>query len=571
MMFCISLRGGISVSIRKFLFVMLLICAVVAAALQPAFAAAPASKIPNEFWKLNPLYDNAVKANDLNNIIQYGNKIIDLFNGMEETRQVLEIVTPRLEKVAKAYEAAGDYPKAVETYTRYIPNAEKLGWKDGVTYAISKVNSLGMDIEIYTKVQGTTDSAYFGAKHEPKNGIYFGTSYDQDPRIGKFDWNEAKKYFPKKNTAYLTYLHWEENIKSFDRYYQDAKQNNIAVQIAWNIEDAKFNHVLKNITSYEKYIKATANYLKNLDIPVFLRFACEMNIKENSNDSSTYISAFRYVSEIMKELAPNVAMVWAPNDISAKGRSFEQYYPGDEYVDWIGISTYTYRYFQGKKDWGSLQDSIDSVFLTGDYANPIKKINPIIEAYGSKKPIMISETGIGHTSKTAGEDLSDWAIIQLRRLYFYAPMLYPQLKGIFYFNVNNDIVTKYDDYSLYGNQKINALYNEAVNSDYFVSGVGQAAPFRYERITDFKLQGFKLPLMTYAIVPKVLKPAVQYKLDGKLYGTRTELPYSIDFDFSGLPAGEHVLSVEIYDGSNKVGSKSYKLVTDAAGISLKAN
>jgi len=151
------------------------------------------------------------------------------------------------------------------------------------------------------------------------------------------------------------------------------------------------NRVLKNIKSYESYIKATAGYLKELGIPVFLRFAGEMNIKDNCKDYNAYIEAFRYVSHIMKNNAPNVAMVWSPNDISAKDRSYDQYYPGDEYVDWIGISTYTSLYFQGKKDWDTQQDSIDSVYMTGEYANPLAKIKPIIEAYGHKKPIMISE------------------------------------------------------------------------------------------------------------------------------------------------------------------------------------
>ena len=160
------------------------------------------------------------------------------------------------------------------------------------------------------------------------------------------------KDFPGKNSAYLTYLHWNEDIKSFDRYYRDAKDNNTAIQLAWNIEDSEIDYVIKNIKSYDSYIKATANYLKKLNIPVFLRFAGEMNIKANCGDFNSYIKAFRYISIIMKDIAPNVAMVWSPNDVSAKDRTYDQYYPGDEYVDWIGISTYTQRYFQGKKNWG---------------------------------------------------------------------------------------------------------------------------------------------------------------------------------------------------------------------------
>ena len=554
---------------KRFLSILLLICFFIAAPLNNTFAASAGAKLPSEFWKLAPLYQNAIDSNDLNNIIIYGNKIIELFNGAEETQQVLEIITPRLENVAKAYEALGKFDNAVETYSKYIPKAEKLGWKDGVNYASSKINSLGFDIELYAKAPDLGKNLYFGSKHEPRSGVYFGSNYDSDPRIGAYSWNDIKNYFPKKNSAYLTYLHWEENIKSFDRYYQDAKENNIAVQLAWNIEDAQIDNVLKNIASYESYIKATADYLGKLKIPVFLRFAGEMNIKDNCKDSNSYIKAFIYVSKIMKDKAPNVAMVWSPNDISAKDRTYDQYYPGNEYVDWIGISTYTYRYFQGKKNWGNQQDSIDSVFMTGDYANPLSKIKPIIDVYGGRKPIMLSETGVGHYSKLAREDVSDWAAVQLRRLYTYGPMVYPQLKGIYYFNANNDFITKYDDYSLYGSSKFNTLYNELVSSDNFLSEINGNPSFRYEKITDYSTPGFKLELSTYTIVPKLLTPTVKYKLDGKIYGTKTVLPYSIELDLSALTKGEHQFAVEVYNGNSKVGSKDYILTVNNDNISLK--
>ncbi|KUO72757.1 MAG: hypothetical protein APF77_01995 [Clostridia bacterium BRH_c25] len=554
---------------KRCLSILLLICFFIAIPLQNTSAAAPVFKIPGEFWKLAPLYDKALNADDLNNIIIYGNKIIELFNGAEETQQVLEIITPRLEKIAKAYEALGKFDDAVLTYTKYIPKAEKLGWKDGVTYASSKIKSLSFDIELYTKTQDLRNNPYFSSKYEPRAGVYFGSNYDSDPRIGAYSWNDIKNYFPKKNSAYLTYLHWEEDIKSFDRYYQDAKENNIAVQLAWNIEDASMDSVLKNIADYKTYINAIADYLRELKIPVFLRFAGEMNIKDNCKDSNAYIEAFRYISRVMKDKAPNVAMVWSPNDISAKDRTYDQYYPGDEHVDWIGISTYTYRYFQGKKDWGNQQDSIDSVFMTGDYANPLAKIKPIIDAYGQRKPIMLSETGVGHYSKLAGEDVSDWAAVQLRRLYTYGPMVYPQLKGIYYFNANNDQITKYDDYSLYGSPKLNALYNELTGSSNFLSDINGNPSFRYEKITDYGTQGLKLELSTYTIVPKLPAPSVQYKLDGKTYGTKTMIPYSIELDLSTLPKGEHLLTVEVYNGNALMGFRDYNLMINNDSINLK--
>lgn len=549
----------------KRLSALLLLLILAAFSIQLTYAAAlkaPAApqKIPNDFWKLSPLYDKALKANDNKNIIAYGLKLIKLFDGMAENTQVLEIVTPRFQKIALAYEALGDYDNAVENYKKYIPRAKALGWKDGADYAEAKLKVLDFDIDLYTTSSDIGGNKYYNAKYEPLSGIYFGSAYDNDPRIGTYSWQDIKAYFPKKNSAYLIYLDWEQSVEAFDRYYTDARQNGIGIQLAWNISDARIADTLKNIRNYNGYITNTAKYLGKLDIPVFLRFACEMNIKDNAKDPAAYIAAFRYVTDVMRQYAPNVAMVWSPNDISAKGRTYEQYYPGDSYVDWVGVSTYDYLYFQGKKDWGSLQDSINTNFMTGEYVNPVAKIKPIMDLYGGKKPIMLSETGIGHYSKSQKEDLTSWAAVQFKRLYIYGPMRYPELKGIFYFNVNIDGAAKHDDYSLYGSTTLNNLYNSITGSDYFLSGIGQAAPFRYVKIDDYKTAEKNISIYTYTIVPKALKPTVKYRIDNTVAASSDELPYTLKLDASKYSKGTHSFTVEVYNNGKQVRSKNYQLV-----------
>ncbi len=479
-------------------------------------------------------------------------------------------VTAKFFELAKIYEEQGNYETAQVLFKKYIPRAEKLGWKDGVTYAKSKLNSIHFDLELYTKSTDLSQSIYYGAKNESKSGIYFGSGYNADPRISTFDWNKIKVFFPKKNSTYLTYLHWEEEAKSFDRYYKDAKANHIALEVAWNIDNKDIDKVLKNIESYKAYIERTAQYYGELDIPIFLRFAGEMNIKENSADSAAYVKAYRYVADIVRSKAPKVALVWSPNDVSAKGRTYQEYYPGDEYVDWVGISSYSSKYFQGKKNWGSLQETIDTVYMTGDNANPLAKIKPIIDLYGDRKPIMLSETGISHYTKLEKEDLTTWAETQLKRLYVYGPMLYPQLKGIYYFNVDNSIVTPQDNYALYTNSKINKLYNDLVSSPYFVTEVGTSSDFTYIKLSDNTINSLDIPIFTYTIVPKLLNPTIQYKLDGKLFDTKTELPYETQLQASKLAAGTHILTVEVYNGNKMLKSRDYTVVASSNSVTIKA-
>ena len=530
---------------------------------------------------LNPKYDKVALNNDLRYQLfsNAGRIYYDVLKDYDKALTVYDLVlkydpenpgvTTKYFELAKIYETQGNYDASLKLFTKYIPRAEKLGCKDGVTYAKTKLNVLHFELDLYTKSSDLSLSKYFGAMHEPKSGVYFGSTYDADPRIATFNWDKIKAHFPKKNSTYLTYLHWGEEAKSLERYYNDAKANTIALEIAWNIDDSSISSVLKNIESHKEYIDRTAKYLGELNIPIFLRFAGEMNIKQNSNDSAAFVKAYRYVANIIRSKAPNVAMIWSPNDVSASGRTFQEYYPGDEYVDWVGISSYTSKYFQGKKNWGAMQESNDTVFMTGDYANPLAKIKPLIDLYGSKKPFMLSETGVGHYAKLENEDLTTWAEVQLKRLYIYGPMIYPQLKGIYYFNVNNDAVAKNDNFALYTNDKINMLYNELVGSENYITSVGSTAPFTYMKISNNTINSLSIPISTYTVVPKVLKPTILYKLDGKLLASKTELPYETQLDASTLSKGEHLLTIEVYDGSKKLKSKDYSVLVSLNSIVIK--
>ncbi|KAJ1550884.1 hypothetical protein HK405_015662 [Cladochytrium tenue] len=46
------------------------------------------------------------------------------------------------------------------------------------------------------------------------------------------------------------------------------------------------------------------------------------------------------MANIMRSLAPNVALVWSPNFDLGNGATYDPYYPGDDYVDWVGLSAY---------------------------------------------------------------------------------------------------------------------------------------------------------------------------------------------------------------------------------------
>lgn len=116
---------------------------------------------------------------------------------------------------------------------------------------------------------------------------------------------------------------------------------------------------------YDFYIKEWARQVKNIQEPVFVRIANEMNGDWvpwcswfYSKDPDLYIEAWQRIYKLFKEeQADNAIFVWNPHDRSFpnfKWNQSELYYPGAQYVDWVGLTCYnngtgyageTWRYF----------------------------------------------------------------------------------------------------------------------------------------------------------------------------------------------------------------------------------
>ncbi len=81
---------------------------------------------------------------------------------------------------------------------------------------------------------------------------------------------------------------------------------------------------------------------------VLLRFGFEFNGDwfTWSRDPKAYVASWRHVHDIFREIgATNVEWVWAPNIVScppAPENGMHRYYPGDAYVDWIGVDGYNF-------------------------------------------------------------------------------------------------------------------------------------------------------------------------------------------------------------------------------------
>ncbi|MET1022295.1 MAG: glycosyl hydrolase [Arthrobacter sp.] len=206
-------------------------------------------------------------------------------------------------------------------------------------------------------------------------------------------------------------------------------------------------------------------------VPVIVRFAHEMNGSWYpwSQQPELYIKSFRTIAEAVHTGAPGSATMWAPNygggypfaggqyeakpgspeftllDTDADGTltmnddPYAPYYPGDDAVDWVGMSLY---HWGSKYPWGDNELAEQGKFagqLTGSYvgANGNDSALPdFYQTYGEthKKPVAIPETAALFAPGAGGE--SELAIKQSWWSQLFAPATaarFPRLKMINWF------------------------------------------------------------------------------------------------------------------------------------------
>lgn len=95
------------------------------------------------------------------------------------------------------------------------------------------------------------------------------------------------------------------------------------------------------------YITQFAQQVRTLNLPVAISFGHEMNgwwypWGTTGTTAAQFVAAWRLIHRLFAAAgASNVIWVWNPNVISAEPQlDLSAYYPGNAYVDWVGITGY---------------------------------------------------------------------------------------------------------------------------------------------------------------------------------------------------------------------------------------
>ncbi len=167
-----------------------------------------------------------------------------------------------------------------------------------------------------------------------------------------------------------------------------------------------------NAGEFDDYFETWARDAKAEGDPVFLRFGFEFNGDwfSWSGDPKGYIGAWRRIHAIFERVgADNVKWVWAPNVTSVPdtpSNNMHRYYPGDEYVDWVGIDGY---------NWG---DNHDEWHTWQSCQQVFEKVLDEFDKHYANRPVMLAE--FGTTTDIAGRkaewivDAYEWLTTQSR-------------------------------------------------------------------------------------------------------------------------------------------------------------
>jgi hypothetical protein len=94
--------------------------------------------------------------------------------------------------------------------------------------------------------------------------------------------------------------------------------------------------------TYDVHLLSLAQWIKKANRPVYLRIGYEFDNPLNHYAPELYVEAYRYVVDFLrKEGVRNAAYVWHSYCVENPGQQWMDWYPGDDYVDWFGVSIFS--------------------------------------------------------------------------------------------------------------------------------------------------------------------------------------------------------------------------------------
>lgn len=223
-----------------------------------------------------------------------------------------------------------------------------------------------------------------------------------------------------------------------------------------------FHDVLNG--KHDAYIDRFAEDAKIFNKPVFIRFLHEFNgnwyvWSGNKNGQAEggpkqVVAVWKYVVDRFKAKgADKVQWLWVPHgpsiDLSTDPwNGVTNYWPGDEYVDWIGLDGYN---FYPRDPWGQ-----ERPFR--DFDNCFRDLYDQCTQLGDH-PMMIAEFGTGEF-EYEGSNKAGWITEAFQKIQSD----YPRVKMFTWFNINKEL-----DWRVNSSPEALKAFSQAMQDNYYIA------------------------------------------------------------------------------------------------------
>ncbi|MBQ7794570.1 MAG: hypothetical protein IJ366_08660, partial [Clostridia bacterium] len=276
-----------------------------------------------EFFDIQKHLDAATASGDYAGMIDAATRQYNMVASAPVDSDTTQVMATKTYTIAESYEKLGDYENAAVWFERAIPSNEELGFTDAVKISRAKSRQFRTELNLYKKSYDT--QVYYGAKNEHELGVLTGITFDSPTR----------DVLENESMILIYHSHGGDFNLFYENFLKKAEEEKKAVEIAYNLDGGASDIGMINMSS--QAVSAFADILARYpNVPIYLRFGGEVNEWQVKPSAEDYKKAFRTVAEIMRSKAPNVAMVYGLNFVSSWGTEYTDFYPGDEYVDWVG-------------------------------------------------------------------------------------------------------------------------------------------------------------------------------------------------------------------------------------------
>jgi hypothetical protein len=202
--------------------------------------------------------------------------------------------------------------------------------------------------------------------------------------------------------------------------------------------------------AYDDVVRQYSAWAKTVSRPIYLRIGYEFDGPHNALEPDEYVAAYRHIVDLMRsEGADNIAFVWHSYGYTTyKNYPLSDWYPGDEYVDWVGLSVFGTPYD------GDLNPESDAVLEL---------------AKKHRKPVMIAEANPVHGIAKDDADIWDQWFVN-----FFSLTYRKNIKAISFINEDwkrltiDEMPADWTDARLYNNEQVSKAWFKETNQDRYL-------------------------------------------------------------------------------------------------------